>query len=150
MRSARRSGLFFASHDPQPSPINSITPTKTHAAGQSSLPAGTNSNTAKAAVQARLCNSHFATIRGPPFQGTPNDRVTVRQLAAGRESRSDQLVDPRSLSGRQRGRGRWLGCAGVVWIGVISHNGRNNRSRLRVVVTVEIVVRQRRGRRIDA
>src|SRR5579863_1301734 len=86
MRSARSSGLFFASHDPQPSPISSITPTKTHAAGQSSLPAGTNSNTAKAAVQARLCNSHFATIRRPPFQGTLGDRMAVRQPAAGAQT----------------------------------------------------------------
>jgi hypothetical protein len=54
IRSASSAGSRLASHSPKPRPEAIIKPRKTHAPGQCSVPAGTNSMTAKPAIQASV------------------------------------------------------------------------------------------------
>jgi hypothetical protein len=62
MRSASSAGSFLASHNPADTPRIAIVATNNHAAGQRSVPAGTNNSAAITTTQIRFCNSSFAIM----------------------------------------------------------------------------------------
>src|SRR6266481_9176600 len=129
MRSASSAGSVLASHTPQAMPRIATVPRYTHAAGQCSVPAGTNNNAPMTAIQMMFCNNNFAITRHSRFSGK-HDRIFRRTFDAfyppgsGErpclphltvESALNQLVDPRSLSRRK---GNLLGCLCIAGVTV--------------------------------
>src|SRR5439155_20741990 len=128
MRSASRAGSVFASHNPQAGPMTALVTRKTHAEGQSSVPAVANSKAPSGTTKKVFCSSSFAIMRRVPF---PRGGMIARffgKLAALVSSRLGrqplrQLVDPRSLSGRQGSDQRRLRRAGAVGGSAVLHVG---------------------------
>src|SRR5882724_6516163 len=74
MRSASSAGSVLASHSPHATPRIATVPRNTHATGQCSVPAGTNSSAPMTATQMMFCSNNFA-ITGVHGSWGHHDRI---------------------------------------------------------------------------
>src|ERR1700731_110505 len=120
-RSASSAGSVLASHNPQAGPSTREVTRKAHAPGQCRVPADANSSSPIATTKPEFCSRSFAIMEVSRLSGTMIALFSGK-LAAGilfarchcRAPLSGDLIDPRSLPGRQRSLNWRLGRAGVV------------------------------------